>query len=214
MTREKFKKELKAALRALSRDPSLGYLAITAKPETQIRDKVACWFHRKYQYPKLVTAREYQINSKHTRGQKKRVDLTLLNAALTPVAAMEFKAMIVPDPLANSNHHLMIDLQNDLAKLGRITHFPRFGIMLMVHIENVERLRQQGLNGRVVKYMPKFLRCASDKGHDAPKKAIDNASGFFERANLDVTRLIIKLGRVWGARVKLACFILEPKQMS
>ncbi len=84
-----------SALRDLSRDPSLGHLAITAKPETPIRDRVAWWFHRKYSM--LVMAREYQIKSKNNRGRRKRVDLTLLNAALDPIAVMEFKAMIVPD---------------------------------------------------------------------------------------------------------------------
>ena len=206
MTRRQIKKNIMSALRALSRDSSLGYLAITAKPETQIRDRVAWWFHRKYST--LVTAREYQIKSKHKRGQRKRVDLTLLNAALDPVAAIEFKAMIVPDPLANSNHHLMIDLQNDLAKLGRITHVPRFGIMLMVHIENVSQLIRRRLDNGVVKYASNFRTYGKDS--NAFEKAIRIARRFFDASKPNSTRsLTAEIGSAWGTEIKLACFVLE-----
>ena len=200
-------KEIKAALSALSADLSLGYLAVTSKPELPVRDRVAWYFHRKH--PDLIAAREYTIKSENSPKLRKRVDLAVLKrVAHDPVALVEFKAMIVPDPLSSPEHPLMVSLLDDLKRLSN-THVPHFGVMLMVHIKNVGRLRQQGLNGRVVKFMPKFLRWAKDKGHDGLKKAIENATRFFDRANLDVTPLTIKLGSVWGARVKLACFILE-----
>lgn len=206
MTRRQIKKEVMSALRDLSRDPSLGYLAITAKPETQIRDRVAWWFHRKYSM--LVTAREYQITSKKTPRRRKRVDLTLLDAALDPVAVIEFKAMIVPDPLAKSNHHLMIDLESDLARLAKITHAPRYGVMLMVHIENIRRLIRRRLHNGVFKFAGKFRRWANDT--NAYKKAIRSARRFFGRGKRRSIRpLTIGIGSAWGTEVKLACFVIE-----
>jgi hypothetical protein len=57
MMPDKAKEEIEAALSVLSADPSLGYLAVTAKPELPVRDRVACHFHQKH--PNLIAAREY-----------------------------------------------------------------------------------------------------------------------------------------------------------
>lgn len=81
--------------------------------------------------------------------------------------------------------------------------------MLMVHFENPELLRQKGLDRGVVKYLNFFLKWAD--GPDAFETAKANASNFFGHAKFIVNRFKIELGVVWGASVKLACFILEPR---
>jgi hypothetical protein len=210
MTPHDIKKEMRAALLALSVDPSLGYLAITSKPELPIRDRVAWYFH--WKHPSLIAAREYWVKSERNSNRGKRVDLALLelnDAALRPVVLVEFKAMIVPDPLSNSEHKSMVSLANDLNGLANISGAPRLGVMLMVCIENVEPLTKQGLNGRVVKYLPKFR--AGAKKPDALKKAIEDTSDFFDRVEFNVSPLTIELGLVWGAEVKLISFILERR---
>ena len=200
MTRQKAKKEIEAALSALSADPSVGYLAVTSKPERPIRDRVAWYFHWKHQ--NLFAAREYNIKP------RMRVDLALLDASLDPVVLVEFKAMIVPDPLDNPKHPLMQDLKRDLRRLPDILGVQRFGVMLMVHIENVEPLTKRELNGRVVKYLRKFRKWAKEP--DALKNAIRITSEFY-RPTFKVSQLTTELGSVWDARVKLTSFILEPR---
>jgi hypothetical protein len=119
------KKVIEAALSALSADPSLGYLAVTAKPEHHIRDRVAWHFHQNY--PSLIAAREYMVNSERNSNGRKRIDLALLelnDATLRPVAMVEFKAMIVPDPLSNSKHPLMRSLAKDLKRLADLCCVP------------------------------------------------------------------------------------------
>jgi len=207
MAPDKTKEEIGAALSALSADPSLGYLAVTAKPENPIRDRVAWHFHQNF--PSLIAAREYTVNSERNPDGSKRVDLALLelnDAALRKVALVEFKAMIAPDPLSNQEHPLMVSLVGDLEKLRRLSRVPRFGVMLMVHIEDVERLIQYG---RAVKFMDSFRRWAKEP--DALEKAIEITSEFFDRATFNVSPLTINLGSVWGAGIKLTSFILEPR---
>jgi hypothetical protein len=206
MTRQKAKKEIEAALSALSADPSMGYLAVTSKPELPVRDRVAWHFHKKHR--NLFAAREYPLRSKRNLKLRKRVDLALLGASLDPVVLVEFKAMIVPDPLVNSEHELMRSLADDLERLARISRVPRFGVMLMVHIENVEQLTEPMLNGRVVKFLSNFRRRA--KKPDVLKNAIRITSEFY-RPTFKVSPLTIELGSVWGARVKLISFIIERR---
>jgi hypothetical protein len=209
MTREKFKKELEASLLALSADPSLGYLAVTSKPELPIRDRVAWYFHRKH--PSFIAAREYYIKSLDKNSKRgKRVDLALLKkASLAPVALVEFKAMIVPDPLNNPEHQSMVSLIDDLNKLANITRVPRLGVMLMVHIANPDPLKKRQLDRGVVKFMSKF--CTWAKEPDALEKASENVERFFVRAKLNVSALTIEPGSAWGVGVKLIAFILEPR---
>lgn len=209
MMRKKIKKELEAALLDLSADRSLGYLAVTAKPELPVRDRVAWYFHRRH--PELIAAREYYIKSENNPRHRKKVDLAILEkVSLDPVALVEFKAMIVPDPLSNPEHELMVKLKGDLTRLADITHVPRFGAMLMVHVENVEQLVLQRLDRGVVKYMSNFRRWAKEP--HALDEAIENTKAFFERANINVCRpLSVEVGSVWRAWVKLICFILEPR---
>lgn len=207
MTPHKAKEEIGVALSALSADPSLGYLAVTAKPENPIRDRVAWHFHQNF--PSLIAAREYPVNSERDPDGSKKVDLALLelnDAALRRVALVEFKAMIAPDPLSNHEHPLMVSLVGDLEKLRRLSPVPRFGVMLMVHIEDVERLIHYG---RAVKYMDSFRRWANEP--DALEKAIRITSNFFDRATFNVSPITIKLGSVWGAGIKLTSFILDPR---
>jgi len=207
MTPDKAKQEIGAALSAMSADPSLGYLAVTSKPEHPIRDRVAYHFHQNF--PSLIAAREYMVNSERNPDGSKRVDLALLelnDAALRKVALVEFKAMIAPDPLSNHEHPLMVSLVGDLEKLGRLCHAPRFGVMLMVHIEDVERLIQYG---HAVKFMDSFRRWAGEP--DVLEKAIRITSNFFDRASLNVSPLTINLGSVWGSGIKLTSFILERR---
>jgi len=210
MTPDKAKEEIGAALSALAADPSLGYLAVTAKPEHPIRDRVAWHFHQNY--PSLIAAREYWVKSERNSIGGKRVDLALLernDAAVRPVVLVEFKAMIVPDPLSNPEHELMVCLADDLQRLASISSSPRLGVMLMVCIENIEPLTERGLNGRVVKYMDSFRRWAKEP--DALEKAIRVTSNFFDRATFNVSPLTVDLGSVWGSGIKLTSFILEPR---
>lgn len=200
MTPDEVEKEIKAALSALSDDPSLGYLAVTSKPELPVRDRVAWHFHRKHR--NLFAAREYSI------GPRMKVDLALLDASLDPVVLVEFKAMIVPDPLGNPEHKLMQDLKRNLQRHPPVPGVQRFGVMLMVHIENVEPLTERGLNDRVVKYLPKFRKWAKEP--DALKNGIRITSEFYRPA-FEVSPLTIELGPIWGASVKLISFILEPQ---
>ena len=113
--------------------------------------------------------------------------------------------MIVPDPLGNSEHPLMVSLVGDVNKLAELG-VPRFGVMLMVHIEDVEPLIRYG---RAVKFMGSFRRWANEP--DALEKAIRITSNFFDRATLNVSPLTINLGSLWGAGIKLTSFILEPR---
>jgi hypothetical protein len=78
-----------------------------------------------------------------------------------------------------------------------------------LEIENAERLEQRGLDGRVVKFMHKFVKWANET--DATEKAIAETRRYFARYKLNVSPLAVELRSVWGARVKLICFILEPR---
>ncbi len=203
MTPDEVKKEIEAALSALSADPSVGYLAVTCKPELPVRDRVAWYFH--WKHPSFIAAREYWVKSEQAPNRPKRVDLALLDeASLDPIALVEFKAMIVPDPLSSSKHSLMVDLADDLRELGELCRAPRFGVMLMVHIEDVKRLAERRLE-RVVKYIDKF--CKVTNPCDDLRRAKEITLDFFGGAR----PLTIELGSVWGAGVKLICFILESR---
>jgi hypothetical protein len=207
MTPHEAKEGIRAALSALYADPSLGYLAVTAKPENPIRDRVAWHFHQNF--PSLIAAREYCVNSERDPDDSKKVDLALLelnDAALRRVALVELKAMIAPDPLSNHGHPLMVSLVGDLEKLRRLSPVPRFGVMLMAHIEDVERLIQYG---RAVKFMGSFRKWANEP--DALEKAIRITSNFFDRATLNVSPITIKLEPVWGAGIRLTSFILDQR---
>jgi len=201
----KVREEIGAALSALCADPSLGYLAVTSKPENPVRDRVAWHFHQNF--PSLIAAREYWVNSKRGADGSKKVDLAILelnDAALRRVALVEFKAMIAPDPLSNHEHPLMVELVGDLEQLRRLSPVPRFGVMLMVNIEDVERLVHYG---RAVKFMDSFRRWANEP--DALEKAIRITSNFFDSATFNVSPITIKLGSVWGAGIRLTSFILD-----
>ena len=198
------KKELERALSALSRDHSMGYLAVTSKPELPVRDRVAWHLHKRHS--RFVVAREYTIHSDKNPKVKKKVDLAVLDPSRKPVVLVEFKAMIVPDPLRNRRHESMVSLREDLKRLAAIRLAPRIGVMLMVGVENCDQFKERGINGSVVKYMWKLCRNEND-----PNKATDIASNFFTKAGLNVTSLTVKLGSVWGASVTLICFILEPQ---
>ena len=189
---------------ALSADPSVGYLAVTCKPELPVRDRVAWYFH--WKHTSLIAAREYTVKSEQDPNRPKRVDLALLDdASLDPIALVEFKAMIVPDPLSSSKHSSMVDLAHELKKLGDLCRAPRFGVELMVHIEDVKRFAQRRLHRGVAKYMDKF--CTLTNPCDDLQLAKEITSDFFGGAR----PLTIELGSVWGAGVKLICFILESR---
>jgi hypothetical protein len=135
-----FTQTLKAALLALSADRSLGYLAVTAEPELPVRDRVAWYFQRRH--PDLIVAREYTIKPEKNSKSRKKVALALLKKVSPgpyPFALVEFKAVIAP-PLDNPEHPLMASLKRDLKRLANVSRVPRFGVMLMVRIENPERL--------------------------------------------------------------------------
>jgi hypothetical protein len=188
----------------VSVDPSMGYLAVTCKPELPVRDRVAWYFH--WKHPSLIAAREYWVKSERDPKHRKRVDLAILDdASLDPVVLVEFKAMIVPDPLSDPEHPLMVSLADDLKKLGDLCRTPRFGVMLMVHIEDVERLTQRRLHYGVVKYMDKF--CTLTNPCADLQRAKESTSDFFGGAR----PFTIELGSVWGAGAKLICFILESR---
>lgn len=207
MTTAKAMNEIKSCLLVLRDDPSVAYLALTSKLEHPVRDKVAWHLHRNHK--DLIVAREYCLGAGQNPKCRKRVDLALLDhCSLQPVVLVEFKSMIVPDPLANRDHSLMVSLADDLKRVAALTCAQRFGVMLMVHIENIQRLVHRGLDGRVVKYMDQFRRRADDP------KALQRATGisqeFFQRAGLRVSLLTIELKPVWDAKVRLTAFILEP----
>lgn len=199
------KKEIEDAVRTLSADHLMGYLAATSKPELPVRDKIACHFHKRY--PRLVAAREYTVNSEKDRNLRKRVDLALLAPSCVPVVLVEFKAMTVTDPLRVPEHRNMRSLVRDLERLAEIHSVPSIGVMLMVDVENGE---QGGACDGVIKYIRYFRRF--EKEPKRIEKATEIASRFFQKAGLNVTPLSVELGLVWGASVKLICFILEPQR--
>jgi len=193
---------------ALSADGSLGYLAVTGKCEEPVRDRVAWYFQQRH--PDLIAAREYYIKSENDR---RRVDLAILKKAspgLHPLAFVEFKAVIAP-PLDQPEHRLMESLESDLKRLADISPpVPRFGVMLVVRVEDPERLEKRGLDDSVAKHMSSFRRGAEKP--DGLRKAIANVQRFFNGTNHKVSRpFTIELGSVWGAGVKLVGFILRPR---
>ncbi len=209
MTKRYILNEIVAALWVLAEDPSLAYIAVTSKPEQAIRDRVACYFHSKDS--SLIAAREFRVKSKEKPKLRKTVDLVLLKPSIKPVAVVEFKAMIVPDALADPKHHLMIELKNDMVKLSKITDVPCFGVMVMVHIEDISALIQQGLDQGVVKYHSNFRKWAeNDKAY---REAVMRVRNFLARGQTRlINSLMIELGSVWHSGVKLACFVLERRK--
>jgi len=185
----------------------LAYLALTSKLELPVRDRIAWHFHQSD--ADVTAAREYYLRSEENPNCRKRVDLALLDhRSLRPVVLVEFKSMIVPDPLTNRDHNLMVSLADDLKGVAALTCAQRFGVMLMVHIENIQRLVQRGLDGRVVKYMEQFRRWAEYP--EALQRAAEITAGFFRGSGLKVRKLTIELKPVWDTSVKLTAFILEP----
>jgi hypothetical protein len=200
------KKELEAALQSLSDDPSLGYLAVTAKPELPVRDRVAWYFHQKR--PELITAREYYI--KKGSKQRRRVDLALLKGSGGPVALVEFKAMHAPDALGSkAGPRLVKSLVDDLEEVGQLWGDRPLGVMLMVHIQGVQHLERRVLDSRAIKYLREYLRQTSDA--DPLEQAIENARYLFNQANFEATHLRAHLGSVWGAWVQLVSLLVEPQ---
>jgi hypothetical protein len=75
--------ELKRALDGMDVDPDeLAFLALTSKPESEVRDRLAYRLHQQLAGTELEVAREWR-----------RTDLAVLNAHGTPVALVEAKAL-------------------------------------------------------------------------------------------------------------------------
>lgn len=203
MSPKEIKKVLRAALESLSADCSLGYLAVTSKPELPVRDRLAWYFHQNH--PELIAAREYYI-----KNNSKRVDLALLRPSIGPVALVEFKAMIAPDVLSgNAGRKLMNDLMDELKAVNHLRNIQRLGVMLMVHIENIQSMEPSVLNSRAFKYLVKFRRPRSTTP-GALEEAVENAKEFFKQANADINYVCTDLGQVWGVNVKMVSFLVGP----
>lgn len=123
--------ELVQAIASISPDPDeLAYLALTSKPEAQIRDRLAYRLHRQLADRDVIVAREW-----------KRTDLAILDRAEKPLALVEAKALLSADLLYDrriEKWHARVRADIDKAsECAKEAHAPDAEIYALVIATNV-----------------------------------------------------------------------------
>ena len=132
--------EIRRAISRLSPDPDeLAYLALTSKPEAQVRDRLAYQLHQQLADRDLMVAREW-----------KRTDLAILRSDGAPEALLEAKALLSPhatrDPhLRNWRERVRSDIRKARRTAERVDTADAeiFALVIVTHVCTPVRVDQR-----------------------------------------------------------------------
>lgn len=176
---------LRSALNAVTFEPDeLAYLALTSKPELQVRDRLA-W---------------RLLRSAHVAGREwKRADLVLLNEDYKPRAVLEAKAAYTADLHQHPTAYRK-DIINDMRKAYRLApQAEAFALVVVTHVHNPVPRSMHNL----VKYGRLLSRVADREKADANLRASLELLG-------PIYRRALGTGTAFGLRASVDAWLCGP----
>ncbi|MFZ3497180.1 hypothetical protein ACODT5_28820 [Streptomyces sp. 5.8] len=207
ITSKSLKRALKTACASFAPD-ELAYLALTSKPESPVRDRLAWTLHTSL--PDHVAAREWATN-----GKRARTDLAILDkASHKPLALIELKACYTfdfADPAQKSVGDYRRRIADDLAKAREAgdADTALFGLLLMTH----PAIPPQQTTS-VVKYGPDIERSLKARSsHSLAAAARHNALTALTPLG-KVKDGTLRAGSAFGIDVDISYFLIRAGEAS